>query len=336
MPDPEIGLKLPTEASRPSFPVSKSAAEWASHAESLGYTSIWMSEGWGAHTPMELATASMTTSSIRLCTAVLNVYARTPIVLAMAGATLQRLSDGRAILGVGPSHESAVRSLYGGSYDRPVRRTHETIKVIKELTGGTDSITFDGEVVQVTDVPAMDEPVPVYNAALREANRRATGRVADGWLPFMFPVSALEEAFETVERTARERNRDPDDIRVTPQIIAAVNEDREEAKDAVRRFIATYIGALPNYRNGLKLWFPETANAIGDAWEAGGLEAAMDAVTEEVLFELGIAGTSDEAIDQLTELLANPTIDEPILYVPRDVPPEARDRTIRTLAPEHL
>lgn len=336
MSNQQLGLKLPVEDDRPSFPVSKSAAEWGSHAESLGYTSIWMSEGWGSNTPMELASAAAETSTIKLCTAVLNVYARSPIVLAMAGATLQRLSDGRAILGVGPSHASAVKGLYGRSYDRPVRRTHETIEVIKELTGGIGSITYRGDVVQVEDVPAMDEPVPVYNAALGESNRRATGRVADGWLPFMFPVSALSEAFETIERTATERGRDPEAIRVTPQIIAAVSDDPDEAADSLRRFIGTYVGALPNYRNGLKRWYPETAEAIGDAWASGGLEAAMDAVTDEVVFELGVAGTPDDARSQLTDILNEPIVDEPIIYVPKDVPGEVRDRTIRELAPDRL
>lgn len=336
MSDRTIGLKLPTAGSHPDRPVAMSAGEWGVRAEELGYDSLWVSEAWGANAVAELTEIAVETETIRPCTAVLNVYSRTPAVLAMAGATLQRLSDDRAVLGVGPSHAGAIEAFHGMSYDRPVRRTHEAIELVKELTGSSSDVAYHGEVFDVEGLSGFDRSVPVYNAALGEANRRATGRVADGWLPYMFPISAFDEAFETIAETAREADRDPDDIEVTPQILAAVSDDVENAKDVIRTYIARYVGRFENYRNALANWYPEEARAIGEQWEADGLDGARAAVTDELVFELGVAGTPDDAREQLRDVVDTTIADCPIVYVPREVPPALRDDTIEALSPDRL
>jgi alkanesulfonate monooxygenase SsuD/methylene tetrahydromethanopterin reductase-like flavin-dependent oxidoreductase (luciferase family) len=152
----------------------------------------------------------------------------------------------------------------------------------------------------------------------------------------MFPVSALSEAFETVATTAREAGHDPDAIELTPQILAAVDDDPAAAMEAVRRYVARYVGALSNYRNALADWYPGAATAIGEAFEEGGLEAATEAVPDELVHDLGVAGTPEDARDQLRDVLAVDVVDCPIVYVPHGVSAETRDRTIETLAPERL
>lgn len=333
---PAVGLKLPTTADSPNEPVAKSAAEWGQYAESLGYNSIWMSEAWGMDALVELGSVAERTETIRLCTAIVNTYSRTPPVLAMAGASLQQLSDGRAVLGVGPSHRSVVESLHEMPYERPVRRTHEAIELVKELTGGGGEVRYSGEIFEVEGYPAFEESIPVYNAALGEANRRATGRVADGWLPYVFPISKLEAAFETISEAARSAGRDENALEVTPQILAAVSDDPDEAKDHVRSYIARYIGGLPNYRNAVAGPFTTEAEAIGEAWEESGLEAAKTCVTDELLYEVGVAGTVEDARTQFRDVLETDVIDCPIVYVPRNVPEGDRDRTIEALSPEQL
>lgn len=336
MDGPKIGLKLPTTGDQPNRPASMSAGAWGERAEELGYESIWMSEGWGMDALLSLAQVALRTETIRCGTAIANTYSRTPPVLAMAGATLQQLSDGRAVLGVGPSHASIVETLHAMDYDRPVRRTHEAIELVTELTSSADGVTYDGEIFQVEGYPGFDASVPVYNAALGEANRRATGRVADGWLPYLFPVSALEEAFETVAEAAREAGRDPEEIEVTPQVLASVDDDPEAAALPIREYVAQYVGTLPNYRRALARWYPDESEAIGEAWADGGLEAATAAVTDELVFELGVAGTPEVAREQLARIADTTVVDCPILYVPRSVPPRERDRTIEKLRPDRL
>lgn len=336
MSDPTIGLKLPTTGGSPDVPVEMSAGEWGARAEELGYDSIWGSEAWGSNIFLELADVAFHTDDLRLCTAIVNTYSRTPPVLAMAGATLQRLSGGRAVIGIGPSHATFVESLHGVPYEQPVRRTHEAIELIKALTGGGEEVQYDGQIFSTNGFAPFDEEVPVYNAALGEANRRATGRVADGWLPYIFPVSSMADAFETIAQTAKERGRDPADFEVTPQILAAVSDDPDEAKDYVRDYIAHYIGGLPNYRNAVAGDFAEEAAAIGEAWDDEGVEAAKAAIPDELLFEVGVAGTEEDVRTQFRDILDTEIVDCPIVYVPRDVPPAERDRTIEALSPAQL
>lgn len=333
---PRIGLKLPTTDDRPSVPADKSAAEWGQYAEQLGFDSIWMSEAWGADALVSLTNVAAQTESIRLCTAIVNIYSRTPPVLAMAAATLQQLSDDRVVLGVGASHAAVIESLHGVEYDQPVRRSHETIELVKQLTANEGQVTYNGEIFQLQGYPGFGTDVPVYNAALGEANRRATGRVADGWLPYLFPLSALQEGFETIENAALEAGRDPDTIEVTPQILTAVDDDPEDAKDHIRAFVASYIGTLPNYRNALSTWFPEESNAIETAWEDGGLNTAMEEVTDTIVEELGIAGTPDAVQDRVAQIVDMDLIDCPILYVPRSTSPTIRRKTIETVSPNAL
>lgn len=336
MTDPTIGLKLPMTSDSPSQPASMSAGAWGERAEALGYDSLWVSEAWGVDALLTLAEVAVRTERIRCGTAIVNTYSRTPPVLAMAGATLQQLSGGRAVLGVGASHESIVEPLHAMEYDRPVRRTHEAIELVKRLTGGEGEISYRGEVFQVEGYRRFETPVPVYNAALGAANRRATGRVADGWLPYLFPVSALDGAFETIADTARERGRDPDDIKVTPQILAAVDDDPDAATEPIREFVAWYVGTFPNYRRALARWYPDATEAIGEAWTEGGLDAATAAVTDELLFDLGVAGTPKRAREQLAEILNASVVDCPIVYVPLSVSPDGRDRTIEALRPARV
>lgn len=336
MVDHRIGLKLPTTGDRPSRPASGSAAAWGERAESLGYESIWLSEAWGTDAFVELAGVAERTDDLRLCTAIVNAFSRTPAVLAMASATVQRESDGRFVLGIGASHASIVESLHGMAYERPVRRVHEAIELVRALTGGDGPVTYRGEVFEVDGYPPFDTSVPVYNAALGEANRRATGRVADGWIPYVFPTSALGEAFKTIAGAAREAGRDPAAIEVTPQVLAAVDDDPAAAMDTVRAYVARYVGSLPNYRHALADWYPAAARAIGEAWAEGGQEAAMAAVPDELVTELGVAGSPDEAREQLREVATSPVVDTPIVYVPRSASTTVRDRTIEALSPDRL
>lgn len=336
MTSPTVGLKLPMTSERPDTPASTTAGEWGALAEDHGYESLWVSEGWGEDALLTLMEVATRTDALRLCTAVVNPFSRTPAALAMAGAKLQRYSDGRAVLGVGPSHADTVESLHGLAFERPVRRTHEAIELVKRLTGGTGTVSYDGVIFRTDGYPAFDESFPLYNAALGAANRRATGRVADGWLPYLFPISALESGFEPIAAAARDAGRDPSDIAVAPQILASVRDDPESARDALRRYIAPYIGQFPNYRRLLGRWFPEESEAITAAWKSGDHEAARAAVTDEIVHEFGVAGTPTAARSQLRDILNDSLVDCPIVYVPRSEPAAARDRTIEALAPERL
>lgn len=302
-------------------------------AEAQGYDSVWMGELWGTSSVVKLSEIAARTDSVEIGTAIVNVFSRTPAVLAMTAATLDDVSDGRASFGVGTSTPTAVENVHGMSFERPVRRSHETIEIVQEILTGDESVDYEGELLEVNGVPPVDRDVPIYHAALGPANRRVVGRLCDGWMPHNIPFSTLDEAFEVVEETAREADRDPDEITIAPYVPAAVSDDAEAAYDAVRGHIAYYAGSADGYRNAVGTRFPDRADRIADAWAAGNRGEAAELVTDEMVDDLGVAGTPSDARERLRELVAETAIDRPLLTIPEQAADDLAEGTIEALAP---
>lgn len=308
-------------------------AEVAVRAEQLGYDSVWATELWGTNSAVKLAEIAIRTESVGLGTAIMNVFSRTPAVLAMTAVTLDQLADGRFVLGVGTSTEKAVEDLHGLPFDRPVRRAHETIEIVQAFTRGDNRVNYDGQLFDLADFPALSHSVPVYHAALGPANRRVVGRLCDGWIPHNIPFPDLDEAFETIATTARQADRDPADIDVAPYVPVAVSDDGTAARDAIRGHVAYYVGSGEGYRNAVAGRFPEAADTIAERWRSGNRGEAKEAVTDAMVDALGIAGTPETAPDRLAELLEETIIDRPILTVPSNAADELGEETVRALAP---
>lgn len=321
-----LGLVIPRTGDR-------DPTDLAVDAEQQGYDSIWMGELWGTSSVVKLTEIAARTNKVEIGTAIVNVFSRTPAVLAMTAATLDRVSDGRASLGVGTSTPTAIESIHGMEFEHPVRRAHETIEVIQRILMGSEPVEYDGELITVDGVPPVNKDVPIYHAALGPANRRVVGRLCNGWMPHNIPFSELDNAFETVERTAREADRDPSDITIAPYVPAAVSDDSEEAYDAVRGHIAYYTGSGDGYRNAIGTRFSERADRIADAWRDGDRGAATELVTDEMVDELGVAGTPEAARERLQEIVTETPIDRPLLTIPEQAADELAEGTIEALAP---
>jgi alkanesulfonate monooxygenase SsuD/methylene tetrahydromethanopterin reductase-like flavin-dependent oxidoreductase (luciferase family) len=308
-------------------------AAFAARAETLEYDSFWTGELWGRDAFVALTRAAEATDRIDLGTAITNVYGRSPATIAQAGATLDEASDGRARLGLGTSTEKAVEDLHGVSFERPARRMHEATELTKRFLDGDGRVSYEGELFDVADFPPLGRDVPVYAAALGPANRRATGRTADGWLPHNIPFGHLADAFETIAETARDADRDPDDITVAPYVPAAVSDDPEEALNAVRGHVAYYVGSGEGYRRAVAQAFPDGADAVAAAWRDGERDQAREAVTEEMIDGLTVAGTPDQAREQFEAVAAHSVIDEPLVVVPDGTPAEIVEQTVTALGP---
>ncbi|MDL5362492.1 LLM class flavin-dependent oxidoreductase [Halalkalicoccus sp. NIPERK01] len=316
------GVLLPDSAEpTPDF------ARWMG---SQGYDSIWANELWGHDAFVTLAAVAPHTDAA-LGTAIVNVFSRSPAVLAGGAASLSDLASGPIRLGIGPSTPKAIEDLHGIPYDRPVRRLHETAELVRAFTAGEGRVEYDGEVFSVQDFPALDGEVSVYAAALGETSRRATGRTADGWLPHMIPFENLGSAFETVRRTAREAGRDPD-LAVSPYVPAAVADDPDEAREAIRGHVAYYVGSGEGYRRAVAKRFPEEAERIAEAWRAGERASAREGVTDEMVDALGVAGTPEKARERFERVAETAPITEPIVVVPSNAGKEMAERTIEELA----
>jgi alkanesulfonate monooxygenase SsuD/methylene tetrahydromethanopterin reductase-like flavin-dependent oxidoreductase (luciferase family) len=305
----------------------------AVRCEDLGYDACWTGELWGRDAFVTLTAVADAVSRIDLGTAIVNVFSRSAATLAAAAATLAEAAPAGVRLGIGPSTPKAIEDLHGRTYDRPVRRLHETAELIAAFTAGDGRVAYDGQTVSVADFPALDADVPVYTAALGPATRRATGRVADGWLPHNIPFPELPDAFETVAATAREAGRDPAAITVAPYVPAAVADDSVAARDAIRGHLAYYVGSGEGYRRAVATAFPDAAERIVEAWQGGDRDAARAAVTDEMVDALGVAGTPDEARERFDAVASLDAVDHPIVVVPDGVDADRTERTITALSP---
>ncbi len=318
----------------PSDP--KSAPEFAVKAEALDYDSVWLGELWGENAFVELAAAAERTNDISLGTAIVNVYSRSPAVLAMGAASIARLSGDRFSLGLGVSTPKAIEDLHGQEFTTPIKRTIETVELVTKYLAETGRVEYSGDVFDVRDFPGLDCLVPIFNAALGPANREVTGRYCDGWLPNNVPVSNLESAFEVIAEAAIENGRDPRDISVAPWIHVAVSEDPSVAMDAVRGTVAYYVGASSGYERAVGAVYPDEASEIAEAWREGNHAVAREAVTDEMVFDLGCAGTREAVQDQLRELASVDVIDTVLVDVPDGLDPADVERTVEVAGPANL
>jgi alkanesulfonate monooxygenase SsuD/methylene tetrahydromethanopterin reductase-like flavin-dependent oxidoreductase (luciferase family) len=309
-------------------------AEMARTLDAAGYETLWVGELWNGDAFVRLTRMAAAVESAALGTAIVNVFSRSPAVLAGAAATLDETAPGGVRLGIGTSTPKAIEDLHGEPFERPVRRVHETAEIVRAFTSGEGRVDYDGELFELADFPALDADVSVDVASLGAANRRATGRVADGWLPHNIPFSKLDDAFETIAETATAAGRDPDAIRTSPYVPCAVSADPEEATAAIRGHVAYYVGSGEGYRRAVAQRFPDEADEVADAWRSGDRKSARAAVTDEMVADLGVAGDPEDAREALADVAAEPVIDEPIVVVPDSLDATAARRTLEALAPE--
>lgn len=326
MVDTPVGLVLP-DTSRAS------ALDFAQMAERLGYDSVWTGELWGADAFVRLTEIACHTETVELGTAIVNVFSRSLAALAMAGASLARVSDGRFSMGLGTSTRKAVEDLHGGDFSRPVRRTREAATLISRFTGGDERVNFDGQMFSVADFPSLGVEFPLYNAALGPANRRATGAVFDGWMPNNVPFSALASAFDAVADAARSSGRDPAEITVAPWVPTVVSDDETEARAILRKNVAYFVGSGEGYRNAVVNTYQDEAAEIHERWAAGRHDTAANAVTDKMVKDLGIAGTPADARAQFAAFRERDLIDHPIVSIPNIADADLTEGTVEAFEP---
>lgn len=307
-----LGLVVPDDLW--NEPLSQ-AIGYIQAAEAAGFHSVWKGEASGSNGLMMLGAAAMVTDQISLGTAVANVYSRTPSLLGMSAVTLDALSSGRAILGLGVSSPPVIEEWHGLAFNRPLRRLRESIEIIKQVCDG-GTVDYDGEIFDIgpysVGLPSDRIDIPVFNAAMGEQNRRLTGEFADGWMPVFIPRSELSKHIEELQRTAAAAGRDP--VTVAPWIPLGVADDRQRARRLVRELIAQEM-AMGYDRLLNQYGYGAVASTARTKWLAGDRAGAAEAIPVEVLDEFAVYGTPAdcrESIHQYCEL----GVDLPIVWPP--------------------
>src|SRR5688500_10820427 len=174
-------------------------ADFARAADELGYHSIWVAEAWSFAAFMLLTSLVPHTQRIGLGTSIVNVYSRTPSLIGQSIATLDALSEGRAILGLGASGPQVVEGWHGMQYRKPLQRTRETVEIVRTILR-RDKLVHHGEIfdldmgLKLINHPVRSE-VPIVVASLGPKNVALTAEVADGWMPTLYSPSRAKEVF---------------------------------------------------------------------------------------------------------------------------------------------
>ena len=310
-------------------------AEYARAAEARGYHSIWVAESWGMDATVLLSHLGAHTKNIKLGSAIINVYSRTPGLLAMAAESLNELYPGRLILGLGTSTKALIEGFHGVKFDMPARRLREVAQLVRRATAG-EQVDFRGKTVSMQGyrlrVKPTQPPPPIYMAALGDLSLKVVAEVGDGWIPFQAPLSAIGAKAVDLRAAAKAAGRPDGAIIIAPMVECAVWHDREQARSAVRKHIALYMGAMGPHYSGFvaSCGFEKEVAAIRSAWAAKQRDAACAAVTDTMLDQMAIAGTPAECRAQLAKWRAAGA-DLPILFFPGDCTNDMVELAIDTL-----
>jgi coenzyme F420-dependent oxidoreductase len=313
--------------------------EQAERAEELGYNRVWLPETWGRDAVTVLTSIAHRTDEIGIGTSILPIYSRSPVLLGQTAATLQEVSEGRFRLGLGPSGPIVIENWHGIDYGNPLRRTRETIEIVKQVLAG-EGVEYDGDYFDLSGFRLRCDPpetAPAVDAAgMGPKAVELAGRFADGWHALMLTRDGLRDRLTDLRRGANLAGRDPEDVRVTLSLTCAALDDAERARESVRQHLAFYVGGMGTfYRDSLaRSGHEETAEEIYDQWQAGNREAAMTAIDDELLDAIAVAGTPEQARERFERFAAIDGVDGVSVSFPRDGTIEEIDATIEALAPE--
>ncbi|MEV7558489.1 LLM class F420-dependent oxidoreductase [Streptomyces sp. NPDC089795] len=277
------------------------AADQAAALEPAGLDAVWVAEAWGFDSPTIMGYLAARTERLKIGSAILNVYSRTPGLIAQTAAGLDALSGGRAMLGLGASGPQVVEGWHGMPYDKPLGRTRETVELCRRIWR-RETIDHHG----ITDMPlppdrgtGLGKPlkiltrpvrptVPVYIASLGPVNVRMTAEIADGWLPTLFiPEKAAAVWGGPLAEGTAERSPELGPLQTVAGGLLAIGADAAAVRDLARPQIALYVGGMgavgKNFYNDLAVayGYEEEARRIQELYLAGRKRDAAAAVPDE-------------------------------------------------------
>jgi probable F420-dependent oxidoreductase len=297
-------------------PKPSEIVELVTLAESLGYESAWIAEGHGGDQFAVLSGCAMQTSRIKLGTAISSVYVRSIPTIAMAAATVDDLSQGRFILGLGSSHKVQVVPEHGVEYTKPITRLRESVTIIRQLLE-TGTAQFEGETVTIENFELWFQPhradLPIYAAAVRPKMMAVCGEIADGIILTRSTLATGAQVKQCLAEGAARTGRDAARIEITSLLPIAVADDRQAALASMRPGLAFYVGFFPRYRQMIAGYgFEAETAASAEAFAKGDQEGAERCITDAMIDATAIVGTPAQCRERI-EAYRQSGIDLPIL-----------------------
>ena len=297
-------------------------------AEGLGYHSIWVPEMWGRDAFSLISHMASVTEKIKLATGIISVYSRSPALIAQSAATMDEYCGGRLILGLGISSVYLNEYWHGAKFEKPIRRTLECVEIIRTILAGK-RINYDGEIFRLRNFKLLFEPlrseIPIYIASMGPKNIELTSRVADGWIPYLCPVSLINERKEIFASSGRK-------ITVAPFLPAMVSDDRSDSREIVREFVALYVCSMGDYYHKLvsSYGFGGEADRARKLWRDNKAEA-IKSISDELIDLVSVSGSPEEGRERLGAFAKNS--DLPILMFPYNASREQTAFAMKALAP---
>lgn len=295
-------------------------AELVAAAEDLGYESLWTAEAYGSDALSPLAWWGARTKQLRLGTAIMQMAARTPTATAMAAMTMDHLSEGRFVLGLGVSGPQVVEGWYGQPYPKPLARTREYVEIVRRVVARDEPVEFHGQhyelpydggtglgkALKATIHPRRSD-IPIYLGAEGPKNVALAAEIADGWFPFWF--SPRSDAFyreALAEGFARDgARRDFDDFEVACPVPVIVNPDPEQAADVIRPMLALYVGGMgakgANFHFDViaRMGYEAEAHRIQDLYLAGKKAEAIASIPLAMVEDVALVGPPEKIRDEM-------------------------------------
>jgi alkanesulfonate monooxygenase SsuD/methylene tetrahydromethanopterin reductase-like flavin-dependent oxidoreductase (luciferase family) len=265
-------------------------------AEQVGFGAFWKGESNSTDPLVMLSGAASRTKTIKLGTAIYHVYGRSPVTLGIQAATLQDLSRGRLLLGLGVANKS-IAGWHGGVFDRPLKRAREYIEIVRRVAAG-ERVEYEGEIYQtgkrfqLSWKPAHPN-VPVYLAGLGPQMTKLVGKISDGVFINMATPAKVKEIAERVREGAKEAGRDPSKIEIIAKSRVSLNPDKNLARSKLRQ-VLTFYNIADHYSDMLRgMGFENEVNTIHEAFQKGGFKAAMGALSDQYMDKLPVVPASD-------------------------------------------
>lgn len=294
-------MRFDVEFNSGAFYPAAATVELAEIAEERGFDTVWKGESNSTDPMVLLSAMAARTRKIKLGTAVYHVFGRSPVTLGIQAATLNDLSGGRVIIGLGVANKN-IASWHGSRFDRPIRRIREYLEIVRAVARG-ERVDYEGQTYRATNFKLSWKPsypdVPVYIAGLGDQMTHLAGRVADGVIVNMANPAKVREIVRNVREGAEQAGRDPAKIEYVVKVRCCVNPDREVAKRRLKQ-VLTFYNLADHYRDMIAaMGFAEEVARIQAAFREGGFKAAMACVTDEMVNGLPtVAATSAQEVQE--------------------------------------
>ncbi|MBN2500554.1 MAG: LLM class F420-dependent oxidoreductase [Anaerolineales bacterium] len=314
-----LGLMLGYSGSKVELPM-----DLVKLADELGVYAVWTAEAWGSDAVTPLAWIGAQTGHIHLGTAIMQIPARTPANTAMTAMTLDQLSGGRFLLGLGVSGPQVVEGWHGVPYGKPLQRTREYVSILRQIFARRGALEFEDSEYQIPyrgdAATGLGKPlksmlrgradIPIYLAAIGPKNVQLAAEIADGWLPVFFSPQHYDELFrENVKRgfALAGDGKGYADFDIAPTAPVVVGADVSACRDAVKPRLAFYVGGMgakdKNFYYDLvcRLGYADAAEQIQDAFLSGDRVGAMWAVPDALVDEVALCGPRERIQELLVQ-----------------------------------